>query len=284
MTAKKWQLLTTSIRREMQLKLLRLQHSRPSRFCHSQWRCAKSTGCTAVYMTYRIIFAVYLLTGMLLNIIDVHALENRDFEWPEGLTYRAKWLVYLTNWTLAVLTAQAVIAAVLAVEHQLFRSPKGKMTKLHKWYWCLNNVGNAAALSITILYWTKIYNKDIHRLDFGNIHGHIMNSVLVVVDLMVTAHPVRLLHFYQPLIFGAAYLVFTFIYFVLGGTNKRGSSSIYPILDWQKPLIAIAYIVAGCVLFISTHVFVWILYQLRRFVAHQLGTNCQKDSEQWTRK
>jgi len=76
---------------------------------------------------------------------------------------------------------------------------------------------------------------DVHRLDFGNIHGHIMNSVLVVVDLLVTAHPVRLLHFIQPVGLAVTYTLFSFLYFCSGGTNKQGDTKIYPFLNWSKP-------------------------------------------------
>lgn len=76
---------------------------------------------------------------------------------------------------------------------------------------------------------------DLHRIDFGNIHGHIMNSVLVVADLMITAHPVRLFHFVHPIALGITYTLFSFVYFCAGGTNRSGDTSIYPFLNWNKP-------------------------------------------------
>jgi hypothetical protein len=76
---------------------------------------------------------------------------------------------------------------------------------------------------------------DLHELDFGNIHGHVMNTVLVVIDLLVTAHPVRLLHCVHPIGLTACYTLFSFVYYCAGGTNKRGDYRIYPFLNWQKP-------------------------------------------------
>ncbi|XP_059472181.1 protein rolling stone-like [Neocloeon triangulifer] len=281
MRPKKWQIFFASIRREMQWSSLGLEYARPNRFCKSQWHCADSVSCLSTYLVFKVAVAVYLLTGVMLNIIDLHALE-RGLEWPQSLIHRAKWFIYLTNWTLMILTAQALIAAVLAVEHQLFPpqgKSAGKMTNLHKWYWFLNNLCNVGSPAITLLFWTSVYNKDIHRLDFGNIHGHVMNTVLVVVDLMVTAHPVRLLHFYQPMILASTYSLFSIVYFFLGGTNKQGNSKIYPFLNWHKPDVALTYILSGCVLLMLIHVVMWMFYQLRRFIALQLGTLDYTDSK-----
>lgn len=66
-----------------------------------------------------------------------------------------------------------------------------------------------------------------------------MNSVLVVADLMVTAHPVRFLHFLHPMALGIIYTLFSFVYFCAGGTNRSGSTSIYPFLNWDKPLVSL---------------------------------------------
>lgn len=53
-----------------------------------------------------------------------------------------------------------------------------------------------------------------------NIFVHGINSVLMMADLFVVAHPVRLLHCYWPFSFAMFYIVFNIIYYLAGGTDK----------------------------------------------------------------
>lgn len=48
---------------------------------------------------------------------------------------------------------------------------------------------------------------------------HAINSVVMVVELVCSAHPSRLLHIMQPLYFAAAYMIFTVVYYFAGGTD-----------------------------------------------------------------
>lgn len=57
-------------------------------------------------------------------------------------------------------------------------------------------------------------------LDGMNVIVHVINSVLMLLDIWIVAHPVRLLHFYMPVTFGICYVFFSIIYFAAGGTNK----------------------------------------------------------------
>lgn len=46
-----------------------------------------------------------------------------------------------------------------------------------------------------------------------------MNSVIMFIDILIVAYPLRLYHVIQPISFGVAYGVFSFIYYLCGGTN-----------------------------------------------------------------
>lgn len=72
-----------------------------------------------------------------------------------------------------------------------------------------------------------------------------MNSVFVILDLMVSATPIRLLHFYQPIMYLAIYVLFSVIYYLAGGLTYDGSSYIYPVLDWTKPGDTTLFILYG---------------------------------------
>jgi hypothetical protein len=78
-----------------------------------------------LYLAFKWLLAVYLVTGMLVNLIDVPALE-KGLEWPDSFTHRAKWFIYMTNWASLILTAQAVMAAKLATDYHFSRENTGK--------------------------------------------------------------------------------------------------------------------------------------------------------------
>jgi hypothetical protein len=56
--------------------------------------------------------------------------------------------------------------------------------------------------------------------DAMNFFVHANNSVLMMIDLFVVAHPIRLLHCCYPIVFGICYAVFSVIYYAAGGISK----------------------------------------------------------------
>jgi hypothetical protein len=109
--------------------------------------------------------------------------------------------------------------------------------------------------------------KGSHTVNFFNIHKHLLNSVVVLVELLVNSHPVRILHVYQPVVLGASYGVFTCIYFLCGGTGRDLSTKIYPTLDWQHPHMGVITTVGACALLVVLHTLLWLLYVARVRVA-----------------
>ena len=110
------------------------------------------------------------------------------------------------------------------------------------WYfklsWVLSNLSNVSAPIVTIIYFVVLYpdSKDYENQTLGvhNVNQHVMNLGVVLLDLMVTAHPVRLLHMYLTLIYGTIYIIFTVIYFL------TTDYVIYSILDWRNYGLALA--------------------------------------------
>ena len=70
---------------------------------------------------------------------------------------------------------------------------------------------------------------------------HLFNSVYIVVDLFVTAMPVRLFHFVYPMIYAIVYIIFSVIYWAADGVNQNGFDYIYEPLDWDSPGTAALY-------------------------------------------
>ena len=88
-----------------------------------------------------------------------------------------------------------------------------------KIYWSFNNVTLVAAICISIIYWAVLYDTKTSELSAANIAVHASNSLVMLFDMMIVSHPYRLLHVYQPLLFGVVYAFFTYFYYVAGGKD-----------------------------------------------------------------
>lgn len=110
------------------------------------------------------------------------------------------------------------------------------------------------------------------QLHFISIFKHAIAALYVVANLFITDIPIRILHFWQPLILGLIYIKFSVIYDVLfGGTNTMGHPYIYSSLDWSggttKAMI-------NSMLAIFTLFIVWLfLYGLYKLRVH-LQSHC----------
>jgi hypothetical protein len=108
---------------------------------------------------------------------------------------------------------------------------------------------------------------EIHFVDFTNIREHVTNVVITLVDLLVCAHPMRLMHAYQPIALGLCYSAFTAVYYAFGGTNRLGFSYIYAILNWDFPTRAAIVTFFTLTFEIFIFFIMWCLHLLRLKVA-----------------
>ena len=148
--------------------------------------------------------------------------------------------------------------------------------------WGLQNLSTTAALFITIVYWAVLHPLITYPTTTGymfSIFLHMFNSITCVLDIFITARPVKISHFYFASFFGIYYALFSIIYWMLGGKGGLGCTTaeigvdlapkcedyIYPILNWEdNPLDAFALVGGGVVLGMPVLQAVWwSLYKLR---------------------
>jgi hypothetical protein len=87
----------------------------------------------------------------------------------------------------------------------------------------------------------------------ATVHG--TNALYVIIDRCVTASPVRLLHVWHAMLYGAVYSTFTAIHFAAGGVT------IYPPLDYyEAPGTAVAFLV--CLTFLAAPFGHFLMYLL----------------------
>lgn len=119
------------------------------------------------------------------------------------------------------------------------------------------------------IFFTSISGEPIR---FVNFNVHAINSVIVFLDLAITAQPVRFYHVYQPILYTLVYGLFYIVYWAAGGVDPQGHHYIYKVLDWGRRPGPATGLALGLV-FLAVpliHLLVFGLYKLRLFIYHRV--------------
>ncbi|XP_011202538.2 protein rolling stone isoform X1 [Bactrocera dorsalis] len=247
-------------------------------FFKSQWQKSEWS---ILFLIYRWCFATWLVVTMGLSL--------------ELFFFDGKWFIYFTNWGYLLCTFVALLSAILVTVY-CFTAPK---TPCPRWmvelYWHLHISAFVCAIGLSFLYWAFIYPfsnfkvpEGIHRIEiirlyryffdgpdnhsclayFHNINSHAINSVLMIIDQVVVAFPTRIIHFVYPALIVIAYLVFSIVYFLIGGENVIGKPYIYRILNWgEYPVSSALVACSGLLLVVPMCVLAFLIYKLRVWVS-----------------
>ncbi|XP_063397369.1 protein rolling stone-like [Mytilus trossulus] len=241
------------------LSEFKLDYSKPNDFIKFQF------GYQKLYIIWRIFWALYHLVWIVLTGVY-------SYQWAgDDPAQQVKWFIYVTNWAYFVLTFSTLIDAICVVYIVVKRDDiiLGACSEM-PWYlkvdWVFFNVSNSASILVTMLYWGLIYSSS-STTTAVNIETHGLNMVYVLVNLFLTGIPVRFYHLFHPMVFGAAYVMFSIIYTVSGGTNAQEKSYIYSTFDWSNTgyttglsLITVLVAIPIC------HIILFLLFLLRTFV------------------
>ncbi|XP_076448329.1 uncharacterized protein LOC143285034 [Babylonia areolata] len=98
-------------------------------------------------------------------------------------------------------------------------------------YWLLSNVIQDMAITVTIIYFGALYSasEGVTLMDM-NMHG--VSSIMIVIDVLVSARPVRLAHALYPVLYGVLYVIFSVIYWSQDHVNNV---LYHNVLDWNYP-------------------------------------------------
>ncbi|XP_013133361.1 PREDICTED: protein rolling stone-like isoform X2 [Papilio polytes] len=151
-----------------------------------------------------------------------------------------KYMLYMTHWGLLLILVESFFGVIVALKEDRFLpDTKSEFPWYVKVYWVLYNITIPVAFLITVFYWS-ILNTAIKKVNYApnptlDVMLHGVNSLVMLTELVLSAHPSRLLHVMQPLYFGIVYLIFTIVYYDAGGLDPWGHVFIYPVIDWSKP-------------------------------------------------
>lgn len=232
----------------------------PRLFSEPQWQGHVSLW----YILYRWFILGCWLAFIFCSIFDIGSKK------PEGGKHT--WPIYLTHWDLVLGAAQAFFGALIVTRrHSEQRKPTFDpdsltLGKIERLYWVLYTVTSSTAICVTIIYWSTIYDPKIHVKDPLNFMLHLFNTVLMLLDLIIVGVPIRVEHFWWPLVCGVIYILFTVIYYHAGGLDKHGDHYIYKILDWKRPGRTVLMCI-GTLLFLTTvHCLLCSMARLRTYV------------------
>ncbi|CAL1528248.1 unnamed protein product [Lymnaea stagnalis] len=234
------------LREHLTLSNLYLQHTERDVFVTSKCRSAFP------YFCWRMFWALYHCSWLMGNII-VTSLETD--------VSVAKWFIYLSNWVYVLLTLECVVEVVVVVGLVYGRSETPRGTRL-PWYvqvmWLLYTLSVTGAVMVSVWYWTFLHKgRELTAIRFNT---HAVTALYIVLNMVITKVPLRLLHLLYPVAFGVIYTIFSAVYYCLDGTNQNGDSFIYSILDWSKPGRTLAISSLSNFIFIPVvHLMMWAL-------------------------
>ena len=238
---------------------------------------------------YRFIFAGYCLGWIISS--GFHPANGGE-----------KWFIYLTNWGFTFVTLYFIWATVVSFLHHFgatsnsvsmqmkatgnrdsgeggeglgtsndgLEEPVVPMSWYHVGLWFVFITAANAAMLITLLYWTLIFGGKTSGLD---VTTHLINSVVIVAEIMLSKIPVRILHVFHAMILGVCYILLTVIFWAVDGTNARGEPYIYSYIDYSKTPGFTSGLMVGFVLVGQPLVqaILFGLYKLRCFLAVKCG-------------
>ncbi|XP_072928171.1 protein rolling stone isoform X2 [Hemitrygon akajei] len=156
----------------------------------------------------------------------------------------------------------------LCVKRKEFPSPPSLLRHPINVQWDLLNMMCVISLYVTIAFWSIDYVPGLVAPDSINIHVHVVNSVMVLLELGMTAAPIHLAHFVYVLLYCLSFILFTIVYWALGGTNLKGKPYIYKILNYSKSLGAATGCIIGslCIILPLLQFLVWNLHLLKHHI------------------
>ncbi|XP_075151373.1 protein rolling stone-like [Haematobia irritans] len=255
------------IRTEFKWKNFGFSHNNLDEFYRSQWQHKETS---SWYLLYRWLWAIVFLSIFLCSLVQQFA--------------HGKFFIFYTNWGLMLCLASQLLGSLLvtrwhfdlgAVRSTIYEvSQMRKTPRLLTLYWLLYELAIPGALVVTTIYWAFLHGKmnKPNRFPVISFSTHCLNSVFMLVDFLIIAFPVRLLHTIYAMMVPITFFCFSFVYYLCGGTDDAGNHYVYPMLDWTEP--------RNCVITFIGIFILYCIYPSLLFAIHRL--KCFLRSSDWS--
>lgn len=258
-------------------------------FSHTQW-LPHTVAVQWIYLVYRAVVFFYFLVWL----VAININESSP-----------NILIYLTQWSFITFNAYLLLSLLTTIINFIlvYVSPKKKRvtssldiddddddddvrrcgcsstedqtTVCDKLTWFMFLIGTESTFLTVLLFWILIGdNTEIGISVTVNIHLHVLNGAVALLEVWITGLPIHLLHFIYILLFGSTYAVFTGVHYSVNGTGYDDERYIYPVLDYGSNLGSAIGTILICVLVVCplVHLFFYLQYLLR----HWLTTHLQR--------
>eukprot|EP00088_Acartia_fossae_P004490 TRINITY_DN11922_c0_g1_i2.p1 TRINITY_DN11922_c0_g1~~TRINITY_DN11922_c0_g1_i2.p1 ORF type:complete len:200 (-),score=30.77 TRINITY_DN11922_c0_g1_i2:54-653(-) len=179
-----------------------------------------------------------------------------------------KYVIYLTSWGICTITFAVTVETILTLYIYIMVSradkPSDALNRMLHISWGISHATYSAALFISILFWSLLFNWGEEKLSWINFFVHGSQGIYSLLDQFISARPWDGGHWWISLPLPIVYLTFNLIYYAAGGTDKLGNDFIYPVLDWSgDPGYAIGLSVGAVFIMLAVHYFFVFLTWLR---------------------
>jgi len=236
---------------------LDLQNVDYNDFNQGEWIKIFGSSTNRFCMSNPIIYAIFeLLLALSLTTIWV-------WSWLDGCG--PIWFTFLTNWSLTIQTiytwldlfttsmASGMMAGKIdRVEHIPFYAQVN---------WFMWDLLIPTTFLVFVLYFALVVEWDDPPTEVLPYLTHGANFILMMSDVWLARKPYFLTHGIYFAAFAVIYVLFTYVYFQLGGTNCDGDPYLYKVLQWGDNFDG-AKTITGIILFIVvpiTNLIFWVL-------------------------
>lgn len=140
------------------------------------------------------------------------------------------------------------------------------------WYfkmvWVLFSIASVGSVLVTLVFFIFLWPLfNTSSIGMMNLQLHGINSLIIGVEVVLSAVPCRLYHFVYALLYGITYLIFSAIFYGAGNTEP-----IYPgVLDWRKPGQTTMFcLILGFIGMPILQSFFFLVYKIRMFIYRKL--------------
>jgi hypothetical protein len=220
-----------------------------------------------VYFAFRA-FLTMVWFGVICRSWDVwHATETK-FE-PGGHPPWIKWWIYTTHQS-AIINLLYFIAVTFCTGMVAFTKRPEGMGKSTPWFVKIALVFSALAPCVAVMatlgfFLPQMIGSSDLVFDDLSMLLHTLNLVLLFTDFTYSRLPTYFSHAWLPTVYALAYIAFTYLYYLAGGTDYKGNHYIYNFLNWGQEGEAppMLNFVEGGVLLVSPVIYSCILLLLR---------------------
>ncbi|KAK6642466.1 hypothetical protein RUM43_003968 [Polyplax serrata] len=255
-------------RQEFNLNAFTLHHDHPEQFTRCHWQ--KADRVLPLWIVYRVMMASYFLATFLYTVLPIRP-DSTD----ESLK---KYPIFLTNWTYILETVYFQLGLIVVSrkaykENGKISEPMTSMPWYYRLYWVVYTIVLPGAFVVTTIFWTAVYDPVKFPMNSGNFIVHGLNSIMLLIELLLVAHPTKILHFYWPLSYAFTYVIFSLIYQLSGGTGVKGIIPIYKILDWRTPLAALGTCAFSTIFLMLLHIIFAMAHMLKVWIKKKRHSN-----------